>query len=197
MPIDDVAGFWDRQSSSFDDEPDHGLLDPVVRAAWRDLLRGVLPPPPADVADLGCGTGSLAVLLAADGYRVRGVDVSPKMIVAARQKAEQVTGATFSVGDAAEPRLEPNSIDAVVVRHVTWALPDPGRAIRRWVGLLRDHGVLLLIEGLWSTGAGLTAATLGDHVRPAVPDFEIRPLPDVRLWGGPIVDERYLLVART
>jgi SAM-dependent methyltransferase len=195
MPIDGVAEFWDGQSATFDEEPDHGLLDPVVRGAWRELLGEVLPAPPAEVADLGCGTGSLSVLLAEDGYRVRGVDVSPKMIAAARHKAEPVTNATFSVGDAADPGIDAKSVDAIVVRHVTWALPDPGRAIRRWTGLLREHGVLVMVEGLWSTGAGMTARSLGDLVRSVIPKYEIRSLSDEHLWGGPIADERYLLVA--
>jgi hypothetical protein len=31
-----TAGFWDEQAAGFDDEPDHGLRDPVVRAAWDE-----------------------------------------------------------------------------------------------------------------------------------------------------------------
>lgn len=38
------------------------------------------------VVDAGCGTGSLALLLARDGFRVTGVDLSPAMIAAARAK---------------------------------------------------------------------------------------------------------------
>ena len=53
---------WDLEAASFDDEPDHGLADPETRAAWRELLLGVLPEPPARIADLGCGTGTLTRL---------------------------------------------------------------------------------------------------------------------------------------
>lgn len=48
---DRVAGFWDAQAGSFDDEPDHGLSDRVVREAWMARLRSWLPAPPAEVAD--------------------------------------------------------------------------------------------------------------------------------------------------
>ena len=68
---DDARRFWDAEAATFDDEPDRGLRDPVVREAWRELLVELLPPVPAEVVDLGCGTGSLAVLLAEAGYRVR------------------------------------------------------------------------------------------------------------------------------
>jgi methylase of polypeptide subunit release factors len=43
------------------------LLDPRVRQAWRGRLLAELPPAPAAIADLGCGTGTLSVLLAAEG----------------------------------------------------------------------------------------------------------------------------------
>ena len=30
--------YWDAEAATFDDEPDHGLLDPATREAWRQLL---------------------------------------------------------------------------------------------------------------------------------------------------------------
>ena len=69
---------WDREAETFDAAADHGLSDPACRAAWRSLLLEHLPPAPARVADLGCGTGTLALLLAEEGYEVTGVDFSPR-----------------------------------------------------------------------------------------------------------------------
>jgi len=89
---DDMRNYWDAQAESFDTEPDHGLLDPFVREAWRALLLSRLPPAPADVVDLGCGTGSLAVLLAQAGYAVRGLDLSERMVAAATAKARRSRG---------------------------------------------------------------------------------------------------------
>ncbi|HEY5170385.1 MAG TPA: class I SAM-dependent methyltransferase [Acidimicrobiia bacterium] len=194
----DASKFWDGEAATFDDEADHGLHDPVIREAWRRLLRSVLPQPPADVADLGCGTGSLSVLLALEGYRVVGIDSSPRMVVAANQKAiDAGTSVAFRHDDASYPALDPSSFDVVLVRHVTWALPAPDEAVSRWAALLRDGGRLVLIEGRWSTGAGITADELTRIVSRIVPDIEARPLTDATLWGAPPVDERYMLVART
>jgi SAM-dependent methyltransferase len=193
----DASKFWDGEAATFDDEADHGLRDPVLRDAWRQLLRSVLPEPPVDVADLGCGTGSLSVLLATEGYRVVGIDASPRMVEAANRKAiDAGIGVAFQLGDASNPVLDPLSFDVVLVRHVTWALPAPADAVRRWVALLRDGGRLVLIEGRWSTGAGITADELTRIVHPIVPNVETRPLTDPTLWGTPLVDERYILVAR-
>ena len=71
------VAYWNGQAARFDEEPDHGLRDPTVRDAWDRLLSKHLPEPPVDVLDLGCGTGSLTVLLADAGHRVHGVDLSP------------------------------------------------------------------------------------------------------------------------
>jgi SAM-dependent methyltransferase len=198
VATDDSETFWDAQSATFDDEPDHGLRDPDVRRAWSDLLHSVLPEPPAHIADLGCGTGSLSVLMSELGYGVTGIDLSARMIERASAKALAAgVAATFGHGDAADPRLEAGSVDVVIVRHVTWALPDPGAAIRRWVDLLRPGGRLVLVEGLWSTGTGMRADVLVDLVRPVVPDCRTRALTDAALWGRTIDDDRYVLVART
>lgn len=185
---------WDAEAAGFDDAPDHGLHDPGVRAAWAALLQPEVPSR-SDVVDLGCGTGSLAVLLAEQGHRVRALDLSPAMVARARHKAEGLDVAV-DVGDAARPAVV-GPVDVVLARHVVWALPDPAAALRRWAALLRPGGRLVLVEGCWSTGAGLAAEALRPLVEEAFDAVEVLPLSDRDdLWGGPVADERYLLRAR-
>jgi len=199
VTVDPVA-IWDAEAPTFDEAPDHGLLDADVRGAWRDLLLGVLPASPADVVDLGCGTGTLAVLLAEHEYAVEALDFSPAMVRLAAAKlaaaAPRVRDlVTVREGDAGDPGLAPASVDVVLCRHVLWALPDPAQVVRRWVAALRPGGRLVLVEGDWSTGAGLTAARCAEIVGESCTRVEVRRLPDPRLWGREITDERYLVVA--
>jgi SAM-dependent methyltransferase len=190
------AAFWDSQAARFDDGVDHGLRDPLARDAWRRLLLAHLPQAPAAVADIGCGTGSLSVLLATAGYAVTGLDFAPAMIKAARAKARaQEVSARFVLSDAAAPALPSGSFDAVLARHVLWAMPDIDQALARWLRLLLPGGTLVLVEGRWSTGAGLTMAEAGRAVLRHRADSTIIALDDPVLWGGPINDERYLLVS--
>lgn len=190
------AAYWDSQADAFDEEADHGLRDPRVRDAWRRLLLAHLPGAPAAVADLGCGTGSLSVLLAAEGYAVTGLDYAPAMIRTARAKARAAgVSARFVLSDAAAPTLPPGSFDVVLARHVLWALPDAGAALAAWLRLLLPGGTLVLVEGRWSTGAGLTAAEAGQSVLRHRADATVTALDDPLLWGGPVSDERYLLVS--
>ncbi len=196
-PVDTPApDDWDVLAATFDDEPDHGLRDAVVRSAWSDLILPLVPPAPSDVADIGCGTGSLSLLLAAAGHRVRGLDLSPQMLAAARRKAQAAGVAVgFDQADAADPPYRAGSFDAVVVRHLLWALSDKDAAVARWAGLLRPSGVLLLIEGRWSTGAGVSAAECREIVLRHRDRATVRILADPTLWGRAVDDERYLVIS--
>src|SRR3954467_2711438 len=123
---DESRKFWDAEAARFDDGADHGLPAPRVRAAWAARLRSWLPAGPCDVVDLGCGTGSLALLAAEAGHRVTGVDFAPRMIEQARAKADAAAlDIDWRVGDAAAPPVAPEAFDVVLERHVLWAMPDP------------------------------------------------------------------------
>ncbi|MFI8894231.1 class I SAM-dependent methyltransferase [Streptomyces paradoxus] len=188
---------WDAEAASFDEEPDHGLRDPEVRRAWAGRLRGWLPARAGDVLDLGCGTGSLSLLASEQGHRVTGVDLSPAMVTLAREKLAG-RDAVFLVGDAAAPPVGEQRFDAVLVRHVLWALPDPARALRHWRGLLRPGGRLVLVEGVWGSVApvGISAERLTGLLAPTTARVSVERLSDdPLLWGGQVTDERYAVVA--
>lgn len=194
MTSRDAVDLWDSEAPTFDDAADHGLRDPAVRSAWRSLLSGLLPHPPARVADLGCGTGTLALLLSEEGHSVDGVDFSPEMVARAVAKTGAEPRVSILEGDAFEPPLPPAAYDVVLTRHVLWALPDPVEALRRWIALLGPEGRLVLVEGSWTTGAGLTAEQVADAAREAGREPTVHVLDDPALWGGPITDERYAVV---
>ena len=188
---------WDAEAPTFDEEPDHGLRDPEVRRAWADRLRGWLPAGAADVLDLGCGTGSLSLLAAEQGHRVTGVDLSPAMVDLARAKLAG-RDAVFLLGDAAAPPVGEQRYDVVLVRHVLWALPAPARVLRHWRGLLRPGGRLVLIEGRWGTVSpvGIPADRLTELLAPVAGHVRVERLSDdPLLWGKPVTDERYAVVA--
>lgn len=187
---------WNKEAETFDQAADHGLRDPLTRAAWAGLLLPLLSARPQVIADLGCGTGTLSVLLAEAGHHVHGVDFSANMLSLAREKARWVTPAVrFVEGDAADPPLSAHSFDVVLSRHVLWAMPDPATALQNWRRLLRGGGQFILVEGNWSTGAGLSAVDCTRLVRQLGGQIELRTLDDPALWGQPIADERHLVVS--
>lgn len=67
----------------------------IERGFYRTLKK-LLPPPPhisdaAQVLDLCCGSGKIAKLLAAQGFKVTGVDASQAMLERARRRAPHAT----------------------------------------------------------------------------------------------------------
>ena len=148
------------------------------------------------MVDLGCGTGSLAVVVAEAGHEVLGVDLSPAMVERAQLKAAIARlPVRFIVGDAADPNLTADTFDVVPVRHATWALPDTGAALRRWAALLEPDGRLIAIEGRWGSG-GITAPDLIAGLTPLFDQIDHHSLSDdPDLWGKTIDDERYAVIA--
>jgi len=196
-PLRAARELWDQAAAGFDQEPDHGLRDPGVRRAWTALLASLLPASPATILDIGCGTGSLSVVMAHLGHAVTGGDLSPAMIAQAQAKAAAAGQViAFQVMDAAQPSLAPGTFDVVVCRHLLWALPEPAAVLGRWAALLRPGGRLVLIEGRWSTGAGLAASQILAALPPTLAAQPVRDLSqEAALWGRPVRDERYALVA--
>ena len=149
-----VAAHWERRAPQFDEDFGHSIRTPAERAAWDRILGLVLPPKALDALDVGCGTGFLALELAARGHRVTGVDFSPAMLAEARRKAA-ARGATirFEEADAEQLPYESARFDLLVSRHLLWTLPHPERAVDDWIRVLRPAGRLVIVDGQFDIGA--------------------------------------------
>jgi len=80
--------------------------------------------PGARVLDVGCGSGTFTGLLAERGYRTIGLDISPKLIVLARQKFPDTT---FVEGDAENMPFEAGQFDGVLLSGLAHHFPNPQR----------------------------------------------------------------------
>jgi ubiquinone/menaquinone biosynthesis C-methylase UbiE len=145
---DQITAFWNERGPSYEDQAIHRVQGEAEERVWQDVLRGLLPSPPAHVVDVGTGTGYLAFILADAGYQVTGVEIADGMLGVAQKKASEMIGApTFLSGDAMAPPLPPASADAIVSRQVIWTLVDPARACASWFRLLRPGGRLVAFHG--------------------------------------------------
>ena len=197
--LSEMRQYWDEESASFDQQPDHGLRDPRIRAAWLKLLESWLPSTHSQVLDLGCGTGSLSLLLSELGHQVTGIDLSPKMIAQAQAKAagngQQIT---FHIMDAAYPQLPSQHFDVLTCRHLLWALPEITQVLARWAALLKPGGSLILIEGYWHNSGGLHAEEILKSLPPTLKNISVHNLSNQpALWGEQVSDERYAIVLKT
>lgn len=99
------------------------------------------------VLDVGCGLGSQTVELAARGYHLVGLDISPTMVSRAADEAEdRGLHIDFVRGDMREMPFE-EPFDAVLCWGTTFGYFDESdneRAIRQFHRVLKPNGVLLL-----------------------------------------------------
>ncbi|MFI6485831.1 class I SAM-dependent methyltransferase [Nonomuraea sp. NPDC050663] len=124
------------------------FYDPLIaltrERVWRGLTAMHVAARPGDViVDVGCGTGSLAVLLsrAEPGARVIGVDPDPAVLAVARRKALAAGVAPdwrVGMGDALEGLVGGERVDTVVSSLVLHQCP---MAVKRGV-LASMHAVL-------------------------------------------------------
>lgn len=133
------------------------VLDALVQAGAKDDGSGSL-----DVLDLGGGTGSDAVRIAALGHRVVVVDPSPDALASsARRAAEAGVTVEGRLGDSSDlaEHVPAASVDLVVCHGVLEHVPDPGQAVDAAREALRPGGWLsVLVPGRVAAVASRAAA---------------------------------------
>jgi ubiquinone/menaquinone biosynthesis C-methylase UbiE len=133
-----------------------GRLTPLKKRIAADYVR------PGDrVLEIGCGTGTLALMMAQRGAIVVGVDSSPMMLAEARRKASEADLADaveFHEMDVSKlaDHFPPDSFDVIVSTLAFSEFPLPARryALTEARQLLRPGGRLLVADEVVPEGLG-------------------------------------------
>ncbi len=128
------------------------ITDSLEEALLFELIG---PPASLRILEVGCGDGALATALAGRGADVTGVDVDPRMLRAARARAEAMGLAlVFVEADIRALPLLDASFDVVVAVTVLCFVPDTQRAVREMARVLRPGGRMVIGElGRWNLWA--------------------------------------------
>jgi 2-polyprenyl-3-methyl-5-hydroxy-6-metoxy-1,4-benzoquinol methylase len=115
--------------------------DAVVRFMTRlKIYREAL-----EVADVGCGAGTQAMIWAGMGHRVHGLDVSNPLIQLATQRsAEAGLKMEFVVGSAASLPWEHASMDVCLVPELLEHVENWKQCISEFARILKPRGILFL-----------------------------------------------------
>jgi len=143
----------------------------VERAAPQALER---------VLDLGCGTGNAALVAAARGTVVTGVDPAPRLLDVARARAgDQGVDIGFVVGDAAAIPLPSGSVDVLLSVFGVIFAPDPVAAAAEMSRVTAPDGRIVI--SAWVPGGAI-----GEVVRmareTAMAALEAPPAPPPFAW---------------
>ena len=129
-----VAGEWDRLRGELYGErfTDEALLA-LVPADWV-------------VADLGCGSGTVAARLAPRVARVVGVDASPEMLEAARERTRGLSNVELLDGDLAALPIADATCDAALLLLALTHVEEPARALAEMARILRPGGRAVVVD---------------------------------------------------
>lgn len=140
-----------------------------LEPAARVLVDRAAPAAGERVVDVGCGTGSAALLAAERGARVTGVDPAPRLLgVASKQAAERGLDATFARGDAAAIPLADGEADVVLSAFGVIFAPDPRAAAAEMARVTAPDGRIVL--SAWNPSGAVHRAVraAGEAVRSAL-----------------------------
>jgi ArsR family transcriptional regulator len=134
--FDAVGPEWDALRKVFDDD--------VLRA--RAVAR--LVEPGMKVADIGTGTGILALELARLGLDVVAIDHSARMLDAARAKLAEANAPAIDLrqGEAGALPLADAEVQAAFAHMVIQYLPSPAEAIREMARVVAPGGAVIVVD---------------------------------------------------
>jgi ubiquinone/menaquinone biosynthesis C-methylase UbiE/DNA-binding transcriptional ArsR family regulator len=139
----DSQGFFGRVAGAWDDVRSGLFGDRFTLQALAALL-----PAAGVVADIGCGTGNVAELVAPFVKRVIAADFSPAMLAAARKRLAGVENVEFVVGELPELAIPDATADVVFCVLVMHHLADPQRSIGELARITRPGGRVVIVDML-------------------------------------------------
>ena len=147
--------WFDRRAGSYEGGRTSKWRDPVQRASLEALELS-----PADrLLDVGCGTGAASRQAARIGATVVGVDLSPKMIREAVERARGLSNVEFEIADVEHLPFANGKFTAVLCSNAFHHYPDPSRAVAEMVRVLTPGGRLAIGDAT----SDLRAARIADR----------------------------------
>ena len=98
------------------------------------------------VADLGCGTGAMAALVAPHVTQVIGIDASDEMLDAARDRIGARKNVALRRGSLESLPIDSGSVDAALLMLVLHHLPSPAVALAEAGRILKPGGRVLIVD---------------------------------------------------
>lgn len=133
--------FWDKIAEGYAKQPiaDEASYQKKLQVT-RDYFR-----PDMEVLEIGCGTGSTALIHAPYVRQIRGIDFSAQMIAIAQEKAanQNITNVTFERSSIDEFKIPTQTLDMVLALSILHLLEDKEATIAQVYDMLKPGGVFV------------------------------------------------------
>ncbi len=136
-----AARFWDRIATRYARQP---IADEAAYQKKLEVTREYLRPD-MEVLEIGCGTGSTAILHAPYVKHIRAIDISSKMIEIAQAKADAqgITNVSFEQSAIDALSLPDLTLDAVLALSLLHLLENREEVIARVYRALKPGGIFV------------------------------------------------------
>jgi len=133
-----------------------------------------------ELLDVATGNGNAALAAARRGARVTGIDLTPELLDAARERAKQESlEIEFEEGDAEQLPYKDDSFDKVTSVFGAMFAPDQERAAAELLRVVRPGGTTVVTAWTPEGLNGQMFAALGKHMPPPPEGFQ-----PPTLWGS-------------
>ena len=132
----DAQRTFDRWAGSYERDP----FSRLIARAQREALDALDLGPRDRLLDVGCGTGAAVRAAAEVAERAVGVDLSPKMLAEARERAKGLPNTEFVEGDSENLPFGEGEFTAVICTTSLHHYPDPHKAAREMARVLTPDG---------------------------------------------------------
>lgn len=121
-------------------------IEEILYGAVKSALFDSLPQQNLRILDVGCGAGWLSLELARRGHHVSAIDIAEKRVGIARQTAKKHGLVIDYKAIPLEDLVVDEPFDVIVSYGSLHHFPEVVEAVSKISGLLREDGLLLLLE---------------------------------------------------
>lgn len=131
--------FWNRVANQFDKLSKHFERPPSEKAKNFLNVNDI-------VLDFGCATGTVTIELSDYVKEIKGIDISSRMIVAAKRKVSEVNikNIDFMQATIDDERLITNSFNVIIAFNILHFFQDTQNVLKRLNKLLKPGGFIII-----------------------------------------------------
>lgn len=139
--MDKSAKFWDKIAKRYSKQP---ITDETSYQIKLEITQKYLKPY-MNVLEIGCGTGSTAIIHAPYVKNIRAIDISSKMIEIAQGKADVkgIKNINFEQSTIEELKVEDQTLDIVLGLSILHLLDNKEEVITRIYKMLKPGGIFI------------------------------------------------------